>query len=93
MTITDKNDLAAALEELVQSADKLSSSGGHGGRASLQHMLPPLRLQLVPVASQVARRFCKPWLALLAAVSAFAGSVKTGQMSVRPLKFRGVDMT
>lgn len=52
MTVTDKGDIQAALEELVHTADKMVSSGGPGNRQSLQHVLPPLRLQLVKVASQ-----------------------------------------
>lgn len=51
VTVTDKNDISKALEELVTTADKLLGSS-HSGRNTLQQMLPPLRLQLVPVESQ-----------------------------------------
>lgn len=50
VTLTDKHDISKALEELVTTADKLLGSS-HSGRNTLQQMLPPLRLQLVPVDS------------------------------------------
>ena len=50
VTVTDKNDIQKALEELVTTADKLLGSS-HSGRNTLQQMLPPLRLQLVAVES------------------------------------------
>ena len=53
MTITERADITKALEELMQSADKLLNATPPSNRTSVQQMLPPLRLQLVPVASQV----------------------------------------
>ena len=50
VTLTDKTDIQKAIEELVTTADKLLGSS-HSGRNTLQQMLPPLRLQLVPVDS------------------------------------------
>ena len=59
MTLTDKNDISKALEELVTTADKLLGSS-HSGRNTLQQMLPPLRLQLVPVNSPEVLEFLSP---------------------------------
>ena len=53
VTITERADITKALEELMQSADKLLNATPPSNRTSVQQMLPPLRLQLVPVASQV----------------------------------------
>ena len=52
MTITDKNDVAKAMDECLQTAEKLA--GGAANRANFQQYLPPLRLQLVPVGEGVS---------------------------------------
>lgn len=53
VTITDKNDVAKALEECIQTAEKLAGSNARPAGASFQQFLPPLRLQLVPVGDGV----------------------------------------
>lgn len=50
MTVTSRADLQRAMQEAMQEA---SSAGPHGPR--LSGALPPIRLQLVPVASEVRR--------------------------------------
>ncbi len=50
MTVTSRADLQRAMQEAMQEA---SSAGPHGPR--LSGALPPIRLQLVPVASEVSR--------------------------------------
>ena len=52
MTMTDRRDIEKALHELVDHAERMQASA-HGARANLQVLLPPLRLTLVPVSSEV----------------------------------------
>lgn len=53
MTITDKSDVTKALEECIQTAEKLAGSNTPATRASFQQYLPPLRITLVPVGEGV----------------------------------------
>ncbi len=56
ITVTSKNDLHVALTEVVAQYQRtLAAQGAHGPK--LATPMPPIKLTLVPVASQVGR----PW--------------------------------
>lgn len=57
MTVTSRQDLQRAMQEAISA----SQSSPHGPR--LSNTLPPIRLQLVPVASEVGVLFyLGPWV-------------------------------
>ena len=57
VTITDKQDVAAALTEVVEAAERAAPAAHAAQRMALQHLvaLTPLRLHLVRVSSEVCR--------------------------------------
>ena len=55
VTIADKQDVHKALQELLEAAER-KGGNQHGPRLHAQTPLPPLHLQLTPVASEVGFR-------------------------------------
>lgn len=52
MTLTNRQDVSRALGEVVEQAQRVQQTP-HGPRLSSQSILPPLRITVTPVASQV----------------------------------------
>ena len=61
MTVTEKQDLQQAMAEVVEAAER-SAPPGTARALPLQHLITatPLRLKLIPVASEVRPRVLRP---------------------------------
>ncbi len=71
MTVAHRNDIQRAMSEAVEAASR-----GAGARGQLtQQSLPPIRLQVVKVASEVRRPFlCLNWRCLVCSCCCASGA-------------------